>query len=125
MFFGPTDPTQRQIYVCGPMTGYPELNKPAFHLAASHLRAAGYTVISPAEPPILQEPQTDWDQAIRGAIGGLLTCQGVAVVTPSGIRQSRGAVRELRIARDLEMPVLYWQAWIQAADAWTEGKRTA
>jgi hypothetical protein len=37
------------IYISGPMTGYPDLNFPAFHLAASVLRSEGFTVISPAE----------------------------------------------------------------------------
>ena len=31
-----------RIYIAGPMTGYPELNFPAFHAAANSLRAQGY-----------------------------------------------------------------------------------
>lgn len=120
VFFGSEPPTTRRIYVCGPMSGYPDLNHPAFHLAASRLRAQGYVVVSPAEHPIAQNPQTDWHEAVRGAIRGLLGCHGVATVTPSGLRRSKGAQLELRIAHDLEIPVLYWQAWIQAADAWTD-----
>ena len=37
------------IYVAGPMRGYPEFNFPSFHAAAAQLRAAGHTVFNPAE----------------------------------------------------------------------------
>jgi len=123
VFGGSRGPNAWQIYLCGPMSGYPGLNFAEFHQAAASLRGRGYRVISPAEPPIAQQPQCDWYSAVRGAIGGLLTCNAVATVTPSGIRQSRGATLELQIASALEMPVLYWHAWILAADART-GKRS-
>lgn len=126
VFQGENPPTERLLYLCGPMTGYPQYNRPAFEEAAAELRGCGYTVTSPAEPPIAQFPQTDWNTAIRGAVVGLLGCAGVATVTPGGIRQSRGASLEVHVAHELEMPVLYWQAWIRAADAWTEPQeRTA
>lgn len=41
------------IYLAGPMTGYPSDNAPAFAVAAAELRAQGYFVFNPAEanPP--------------------------------------------------------------------------
>lgn len=39
------------IYLCGPMTGLPEFNYPAFHQAARALRALGHRVYNPAEFP--------------------------------------------------------------------------
>lgn len=119
VFGGKTPPTDRMLYLCGPMTGYPDLNVPTFRHAAEVLRRAGYTVLSPAEPPYLQTPQVDWHRAVRRSLGALLECDAVATVTPSGLRQSKGAMLEVHIATKLEMPVLYWQAWIHAADAWT------
>lgn len=48
------------IYLCGPMTGLPEYNYPAFHAAAAELRAQGWRVVNPAENA---EPTADptWD----------------------------------------------------------------
>jgi Domain of unknown function (DUF4406) len=37
------------VYLCGPMTGYPGFNFPAFAEAAVTLRGLGITVVSPAE----------------------------------------------------------------------------
>lgn len=36
-------------YLAGPMSGYPEMNAPAFRAAAASLRALGFTVVSPLE----------------------------------------------------------------------------
>ena len=37
------------IYVAGPMRGYPEFNFPAFHAATARLRGDGHSVFNPAE----------------------------------------------------------------------------
>lgn len=39
----------KTLYIAGPMSGIPGFNFPAFIAAAAALRAAGYTIISPAE----------------------------------------------------------------------------
>lgn len=37
-----------KVFISGPMTGYPEWNKPAFMEAEKNLRAAGFSVFNPA-----------------------------------------------------------------------------
>ena len=39
----------KTVYLTGPVTGHPDYNFPAFHLAAARLRELGLTVLSPAE----------------------------------------------------------------------------
>ncbi len=43
-----------RVYLCGPMRGYPDLNKEAFTDAAAELRAAGMEVWNP------HENESDW-----------------------------------------------------------------
>lgn len=38
-----------RIYLAGPMSGFPQMNFPAFYAAAKKLREIGYDVVSPAE----------------------------------------------------------------------------
>lgn len=39
-------------YIAGPMSGFPDGNRPAFHRAAAGLRAEGHTVLDPALLPM-------------------------------------------------------------------------
>jgi len=43
------DPKQKQIYIAGPMSGYPEFNFPAFKTAQYTLERQGWKVWNPAE----------------------------------------------------------------------------
>jgi len=91
-----------RTYLCGPMTGLPEYNYPAFMAVATALRQAGHQVVNPAEDglPVL----APWGEHLRLAICKLLTCQQVA--TLPGCEHSKGAQLELHIARQLGMPVV-------------------
>ena len=37
-----------KVYIAGPMSGYPDMNGPAFDKKADELRAQGYEVVNPA-----------------------------------------------------------------------------
>lgn len=39
------------VYVAGPMSGYEQFNRPAFHSAAKRLTDKGYVVLNPATLP--------------------------------------------------------------------------
>lgn len=87
-----------KVYIAGPMTGLPEYNFPAFHRAAADWRAAGWTVINPAEN-FGGEHGKSYAEYMRKDIADLLTVDGVAFLP--GWERSRGATLEHRIASTL------------------------
>lgn len=88
-------------YLCGPMTGYPKFNHPAFIAMARALRAHGLVVFNPAENGL---PATaPWSTHMRVDIRMLMGCDRVA--TLPGTDDSQGAQLELHIARALGMPI--------------------
>lgn len=92
-----------RVYLAGPMTGLPDLNFPAFHVAAASLRASGYEVVSPAE--INSDPSAGWIASMRRDIPELCTCDAIALLP--GWESSKGAKLELHIARQLGMREIF------------------
>ncbi len=92
------------LYVAGPMTGYPEWNHPAFFAMAARLRAAGHTVICPAE---LHEPSHDvpWDWYLRHDLPELVKCSRLVLMP--GWERSRGARLEHQVAEALGFKITY------------------
>ena len=76
-----------KIYIAGPMTGYPELNFPAFHHAASVLRAAGHEVVNPAE--VNPNPDAEWTACMFRDLKELTACDGILML--EGWEKSPGA----------------------------------
>ena len=76
-----------KLYIAGPMTGYLDLNFPAFHAMAARLRAAGHEVINPAE--INPDPTAEWTDCMFADLKALTACDGI--VTLAGWEQSPGA----------------------------------
>ena len=103
--------TPQHLYLCGPMSGRPDYNHPAFHVAAAELRAAGYRVTNPAENGL--PPGTPWLQHMRLDIKNLADCDGLATLW--NWRQSRGANLEVALAAGLGLPVNAVWAWITCA----------
>ena len=103
----------KTVYISGPMTGIPDHNYPAFHAAAAQLRAAGYTVLSPAE--ITDHPSgftidngqpftvEDRHAAMRKDIEHVLAAD-VVVILP-GWEHSRGSLLEVEVAIAIGTPI--------------------
>lgn len=97
-----------KLYISGPITGYPDLNKPAFFAAEKQLRAAGHEVINPTVNGIAEE--ASWETHMRADIKMLMDCDGVAFLL--GSEESRGARLEMHIAKALDMPVQAYARWL-------------
>lgn len=89
------------IYISGGMTGYPDLNFPAFHAAAAELRALGHTVVNPAE--IDEQPGKEWHEYMRKDIRAMMDCNAIHLLP--GWKRSRGARLEHLIAMELGFDV--------------------
>ena len=93
----------KRVYIAGPMTGVPEYNFPAFHAAAARLRQAGWDVVNPAEN---FGGRTDLPREtyMRLDVSLMTTCVAVALLP--GWHESRGALLEYLLARELGMQFL-------------------
>ena len=97
-------------YLAGPMSGIPDFNFPAFEQASRELRSQGIKIESPHE--IQQEiPGTlPYNDVIVRALDLLKTCRGIILLP--GWAGSNGVVHhELAMARQFNMPVLYYGYW--------------
>ncbi len=83
-----------RVYISGPMTGLPLLNKPAFTAAARELREAGYEVVNPAELDLGEG--ASWEAYMRHDIRALCDCDILALLP--GWMDSKGAHLEVHIA---------------------------
>lgn len=91
----------KRVYVSGPMTGFPELNYPAFDSAAKQLRALGYTVVSPHE--LNPQEGVEYADCLRVDIAALLYCDAIALLP--GHENSRGAKLERAVGEALGMKI--------------------
>lgn len=108
------------LYLCGPMTGMPNFNRPLFAETADTLRAAGYTVLNPGEN---KRPEHEpWQAFMRDAIALLI--QADAIATLPGWQYSEGAKIETDLARRLAIPVREAETWYQEANVATIRRQT-
>jgi hypothetical protein len=91
------------IYLAGPMSGLPDWNYPAFHKAAAELRAAGHTVINPAE--VNPDTTQPWESCLRACLAEVVKCDTIALLP--GWEHSRGAKLEAYVAEQLKMPRMF------------------
>jgi hypothetical protein len=92
-----------RLYLSGPMTGLPLFNFPKFHEYALILRHRGHVVTNPAENFDGRQDLPRW-MYLELAYEQVPKSDAVAVLPGWGA--SMGAWGEIRIARDLNLPIL-------------------
>lgn len=90
-----------RVYISGPMTGRPHLNRDVFNAAEDLLRLNGYDPINPSSNGLSDD--ATYDEHMRADLRMLLEADAVAVLP--GWELSRGSQIETRLASDLGMPV--------------------
>jgi hypothetical protein len=95
-----------KIYICGKVTG--DVNyRNKFLKAEDDLYEAGFYPINPAA---CVPSNTDWNGAMRIALGLMLRCEGVAIL--GDWRSSKGAKIEVKLARKIGIPVMTLDRWV-------------
>jgi hypothetical protein len=89
-----------KIYLAGPMTGKPDLNRAAFVRAAQAIKSIGH---EPVNPHDLHPSDVTWQQAMRADIAALTQCESIYML--AGWEASRGAALEHYIAVTLGIEV--------------------
>jgi len=86
------------LYISGPMTGYPEFNKPAFEEAAeSALKDGRFDVV--VNPTADRPRGRQWVDYMKADLKELLDCNAIAML--KGSKKSKGARLEFKIAEEL------------------------
>lgn len=97
------------VYICGPITGLPELNKPAFEHAQTQLLRMGHHPLNPhniCHDIVRMHKGTDeelWQKCMKRDITEMLKAD--AVVALDNWEQSKGAELEVQISNNLGIPV--------------------
>lgn len=100
-----------KVYVSGPITGIPDLNRDAFAAAAAALKAHGLEPLNPHDVVPNSDTAT-WEQCLRADITSLVQeCDGIALL--DGWETSRGSKLEVHIGMALHMKVQPLQSWLE------------
>lgn len=99
-----------RIYVIGPISGFDDLNVPAFENARVKLRCSGYVPLIPHD---FVPSNADWQQAMRRSLECIAKADGIAYI--DGWQASHGARLEWKIARKLGIEVASVDSWCTVA----------
>ena len=95
--------TGKNLYLSGPMTGYPEFNYPLFHAKAASLREQGWGVYNPAEWPYLEKgPKASFYEYARVICSE--DCHAIYLLP--GWRNSTGAMAEYHLAKAVGLEII-------------------
>jgi hypothetical protein len=94
---------KERVYISGPMTGLPGFNFDNFNRVAKNLRAFGYEVLNPAEN-FSGKTNLPRDEYMRKDLQNVM---GVKVIVAlDGWTESKGALTEIRVAREIGIDVV-------------------
>lgn len=93
----------KKIYISGPMAGLPDLNYPAFHDVANHLKQQGYEPLNPADIGVREG--WEWSDYMRYAIRMLTEADRIYML--EGWWNSKGARAEKQLAEQLGIKRLF------------------
>lgn len=97
------------IYISGPMSDLPDLNREAFSATASILVERGYRVINPHDltPERLpgEKDEEFYERCMAIDLEALRGCQGIQLLP--GWESSKGSCRELLKALELGLKVMH------------------
>ena len=99
-----------RIYVIGPVSGFDDLNLPAFEEARRKLREAGYIPLIPHD---FISADADWQKAMRISLETLAKSDGIGYL--EGWQNSHGARIEWKIARALGIEIAAVDSWCAAS----------
>jgi hypothetical protein len=94
------------IYLSGPMTGFPDFNYPTFNTAAAVLRGMGFVVFNPAEN-FGGDMTRERSEYMRVDIQAVLESKMLVALPLWAV--STGAVLEIRIAQEIGIRVMELQ----------------
>lgn len=92
-----------KFYIAGPISNDPDW-RAKFNRAAGRLRGLGLDVANPAEFQWQEKEGISWDDCLKRDIPELLQCDAVYLLP--GWEQSRGAVLESHVARQVGLVVV-------------------
>ena len=103
-------PKRPKLYVAGPISGLPDLNRMTFRNCTKRLRDLGYLVVNPHE--ICFDLNADlWTQCMRRCISKLMECD--LIILLPGWQNSKGANMEVNLARQLGMMAIEVEDFIK------------
>lgn len=122
-----------KLYLAGPMRGIADFNFPAFHEGARLLRAAGYTVFSPAEKDLdrvgdiftglkgTDEELVERNFSVAEALMvdfGIIAYEADGIALLDGWERSKGVKAETAFAEALNKPVHPVATYLERVKLW-------